>query len=231
MAEHIKLNAITREKAGKGSARATRRQGYVPAVIYGDNKEPVTIAIEKSEVMKVINSGKLFTSLCDITIDKTKHLTLARDLQLHTVKDLPMHLDFLRVTNKTIISVEIPVTFLNEESSKGLEEGGVLNVVRHSVEVRCPANSIPENIEIDLEGTELGDSIKMSDITLPKGVTPTITDRDFTIATIASPAAMQAEETEEDAEGEEGAEAGEGEEAEGASEEAEGGEKEESKDE
>lgn len=208
MSEHMKFSAQLRERAGKGGSRAARREGLVPAVIYGDKKAPITINIEQKAIVKALHTGHLFTSICDIKVGNDDHKVLARDVQLHPVKDTPLHVDFLRVTDRTMISVEVPVNFLNEEECKGLKEGGVLNIVRRAIEVNCRANAIPEEITFDLTEAEIGDSIKISDFTLPDAVTPTITDRDFTVATISAPRAIVEEETtdEEGVEGEEGAE-------------------------
>lgn len=198
MSKHLKIKATMRENAGRGSARAARNKGLVPAVIYGNKQEPVMINIDFPQVLKAMKGGHMFTQLCDVAIDGGKsELTLARDIQLHPVKDLPMHIDFMRVTEKTKIAVDVPVHFLNEEECKGLKTGGVLNIVRHTVELKCSASSIPEAIEVDLTEYEQGDAIHISAVKLPSGAELTVTDRDFTIATIATPrAAVETEETE-----------------------------------
>lgn len=222
--ESYELKAEARDRVGKGAAREIRRTGKVPAVIYGDNKPPLAITLPYKEVHLRIHAGGFLTTIATIDVDGEKHRVLPKDFQLDPVRDFTMHVDFLRVGKNTIVTVEIPVHFLNEEKSPGIKRGGVLNIVRHAVECTCPANDIPEAFEIDLTGLEIGDSIHISAVTLPKGVTPTITDRDFTIATIAAPAVLTAaedegidetvaaqpdegeEETTEDAEGEEGGE-------------------------
>ncbi len=196
MSKHITLQATPRESGSKGKARAARRNGFVPAVIYGDNKSPVTISLNPIELIKTLQKGQLFTHVCDLNVDKEKHTVLARDVQYHPVTDQPMHVDFLRVTDKTRITADVPVSVINEKEAPGLQTGGILNLVRRRVEVSCRANNIPENIEADITGLEMNDSLKMSDITLPEGVQPTITDRDFTILTIAAPAKI-VEEVEE----------------------------------
>lgn len=196
MSKHITLNAQSRARAGKGDARATRREGRVPAVIYGDKKEPISVSLDRIELEKLINTGSLFTHICDLKVGNDNHLVLARDVQYHPVTDVPLHTDFLRVTEKTRITVDVPVHFLNEEDCKGVKAGGILSIVRRTVELSCRANAIPESIEFDLTTSEIGDTIRMSDFNLPNGVEPSITDRDFTVANIAAP--KKAEEVEEE---------------------------------
>ncbi len=225
MSKNYKFEAAKREGAGKGVARALRRENRIPAVIYGDHKEPFLISLPANETNVRYNRGGMFTTLCDLSADGEKHLVLARDVQLHPVTDVVMHIDFLRVTKKTMIAVEIPVHFINEEQSPGLEGRGVLNIVRHTVELMCSAVSIPDQIEVNLAGKEEGDSVNISDATMPEGTKPIIDDRDFTIATIVVPRAIEEIVVEgeegEVAEGEEG-EAAEGEAAEGGDAAAEG---------
>ena len=187
--ETYELKAEARERVGKGSARELRRNGFIPAVIYGDKQAPVSIAINTNEVTKRIHAGGFMTTVATIDVDGKKYKVLPKDYQLDPVRDFTMHVDFLRVSGNTQVSVEIPVHFVNEDKSPGLKVGGVLNIVRHEVEVQCPANAIPEFFTVDLSGHKIGDSIHISEVTLPKGVTPTIADRDFTIATIVAPAA------------------------------------------
>jgi len=208
MADTVTFNAESRAQVGKGAARATRRLGKVPAVIYGANKDPEPISISPAQLRTALGQPGFFATLFDIDIDGNRQQVLCRDLQVHPVTDVPMHLDFLRVTERTRINLEIQVTFTNEEESPGLKGGGVLNIVRHAVEVVCRAGAIPEDFVADLTGLEVGDSIHISDISLPEGVKPTITDRDFTIATIAAPTVAPVED-DIDADGEEG-EAAEG---------------------
>lgn len=214
MSKNIALEAKRREKASKGSARAVRREGRVPAVIYGDNKEPVIISLLEKDIVKEYHKGALFTHLCDLSLEGQKNLVIARDLQLDPLTDRPIHADFLRVTPKTRIKVEVPVHFLNEEKSPGLKDnGGVLNIVYHEIEVLCAATDIPEFFEVDLTGKQIGDSIHLSDINMPAGVKPTDGDEDFTVATITAPVVMTEEEETAAAEAAEGeaAEAAEGE--------------------
>ncbi|TCS60903.1 50S ribosomal protein L25/general stress protein Ctc [Varunaivibrio sulfuroxidans] len=207
MSDAIVFNAETRERAGKGAARATRRSGRVPAVIYGDKKEPVLISLEPVQLNKEMNRRGFFSHLYDVKVGKDTHKVLVRDLQLDPVTDIPLHVDFMRPSKGEKITVEVTINFINEEDSPGLKYGGVLNVVRHAVELSCVPTAIPESIEIDLAGLEVGDSIHISSVKLPEGAEPTITDRDFTIATIAAPTVSKAADTEEEVtEGEEGEE-------------------------
>lgn len=221
MADILTLDAHAREQAGKGAARATRRAGLVPAVIYGDRKEPVLVAMDPRDVKRELNTGRFFVHQYKISVNGQEHRVMARDVQLHPITDLPEHVDFLRVTGKTKVTVDVPCNFVNEEQSPGLERGGVLNIVRHAVEVHAQVDSIPEELRIDLAGLDIGDSVHISMVGLPEGVEPTIKDRDFTIATIAAPT-IEVEPVEEEVEGEEG-ELAEGEEAEVETEEGEGG--------
>ena len=201
------LTAQKRETAGKGAARAIRREGQVPAVIYGDKKDPVSISINPKELWKQLHTGQtFFASTGEIQLGKDKETVICRDVQFHPVTDQPLHADFLRLGKDATVTVEVPVTFINEEKSEGMKRGGVLNVVRHEIEVICPATSIPESIEVDLAGLAVGDSVHISSITLPKGVEPTITDRDFTICTVASPSSGEKAATEEDESDEEATE-------------------------
>jgi len=186
--ETYELKAEARERVGKGSARELRRNGLIPAVIYGDKQAPISIALNTNEVTKRIHAGGFMTTIATIEVDGKKYKVLPKDYQLDPVRDFTMHVDFLRVSGNTQVTVEIPVHFINEEKSQGLKAGGVLNIVRHEIEVHCPADAIPEFFNVDLNGKKIGDSIHISDLTLPKGVTPTISDRDFTIATVIAPA-------------------------------------------
>ncbi|MCB5201346.1 50S ribosomal protein L25/general stress protein Ctc [Neorhizobium sp. T786] len=192
------LKAEARERVGKGSSRELRRNGFIPAVIYGDKQEPLSIALSTNEVTKRIHAGGFMTTIATIEVDGKKIQVLPKDYQLDPVRDFTMHVDFLRVSKNTEVTVDVPVHFINEEKS-GIKIGGVLNIVRHTVEFQCPANAIPEFITVDLAGHKIGSSLHISHVTLPKGVKPVITDRDFTIATIVAPAGgveeEQAEET------------------------------------
>jgi large subunit ribosomal protein L25 len=199
MAE-FEFKAERRERAGKGAARALRRAGRVPAVIYGDKKEPVSISLPYKETEIQIQKGGFLSHIITIDVDGEKTRVIPRDYQLDVVRDFPMHVDFLRVSKSTKITVGVHVNFINEETSPGPKRGGALTIVRREVEVECPALEIPESITVDLADADIGDSIHVSAVKLPAGVTPTITDRDFTIATIAAPAGYNEE---ADGEGEE----------------------------
>lgn len=193
MSNSYELQAEARERVGKGSARELRRNGKIPAVIYGDNKPPLSIALPYKEVTMKIHGGGFMTTIATIDVDGQKHRVLPKDYQLDPVRDFTMHVDFLRISKNTMVTVDVPVHFENEEECPGISRGGVLNIVRHAVEINCPANNIPEAFVADLTGLDLGDGIHISNITLPEGAEPTITDRDFTIATIASPAGLKSE--------------------------------------
>lgn len=202
MSKNYALQADKRERAGKGVARSLRREGRTPAVIYGDNKEPVKISLSENEINVEYNKGHIFTTLCDLEVAGDKHLVLARDVQLHPVTDVVEHVDFLRVTKKTKLAVNIPVHFINDDKCPSLDQKGTLNVTRYTVELLCQATAIPDVIEVSLEGKEHGDAVKVSDAIMPEGATPVITDRDFTIATLIAPktAAQLEEEAEADSE-------------------------------
>jgi large subunit ribosomal protein L25 len=194
MAANKVLKAQAREGVGKGAARELRRQGRVPAVIYGDKKPPVTVSVEYKDALKFIYAGGFKSHVLDLDVDGTVHQVIPRDYQLDVVMDQPVHIDFLRVSGNATLHVEVHVEFTNEEKSPGLKRGGTLNVVRHTVELIAPANAIPEQITVDLSGYEIGDSIHISAVTLPKGVKPAITDRDFTIATVVAPSGLKSAE-------------------------------------
>ncbi|WP_295896803.1 50S ribosomal protein L25/general stress protein Ctc [uncultured Bartonella sp.] len=193
MSKVYTLKAEARERVGKGSSRHLRRNGLVPAVIYGDKKPALSIALPYKDIFYKIHGGAFFTTIASIEVGNEKIEVLPTDYQLDPVRDFPMHVDFLRVTEKSVVHVNVPVHFINEEQAPGIKTGGVLNIVRHEVEFAVPAHNIPEAIEADLTGREVGDSIHISDIKLPEGVSPVIKDRDFTIATIAAPVALPVE--------------------------------------
>jgi large subunit ribosomal protein L25 len=186
------LKATLRPKAGKGAARTERRNGRTPAVIYGASEPPLAISLDHVEIRTRIYHGRFLTTLYDIDIDGKKHRVIPRDYQLDPVKDFLVHVDFLRVSASSKITVEVPVHFLNQDVCPGLKRGGVLNVVRHEVELEVSVTDIPEYIEVDLKNANIGDSIHISAVNLPAGAVPTI-NRDFTIATIAGSAASQSE--------------------------------------
>jgi len=202
MADTITLAAEARERAGKGAARAARRAGLVPGVIYGAKKDPAMVNLSAKELIRYLHEGGFFARLYDVQVGKGKERVLARDVQFDPVTDKPVHIDFLRVSASTTVTVAVPVTFINEEDCPGLVKGGVLNVVRHEVDLVCRADAIPQHIEVNLAGLDFGDGAHISNVELPEGVEPTITDRDFTIATIAAPVLEVEEEEEEEEEGE-----------------------------
>ncbi len=210
MAQAIIMTAEVRDRAGKGAARATRRAGRVPAVIYGNQEDPQMISLDPVQLVQQINKKGFFARVCEVDVAGDKQKVLPRDIQLDPVTDRPLHVDFMRFTATTRVNVEIEVRYLNEDQCPGLRGGGVLNIVRYTIEALCRPDDIPDFLTIDLEGLEIGDSVHISSVDLPNGVTPTITDRDFTILTIAAPTILAAEDdevTEEVAEGEEAEEA------------------------
>ena len=224
MVDAISISAETRDRAGKGVARAQRRAGRVPAVIYGNKEDPVMISLEGREVEKLIQSPQFFTQIFEVGVSGEKHQVLARDLQLHPVTDRALHIDFMRFNANTRIVLSIPVVFENEEASPGLKRGGVLNIVRREVELLCSPLNIPGELVFNLEGMEIGDSLHIGAIALPEGVATT-TDRDFTVATIAAPTVMPTDAVVADSEdGEEGEDGAESDGAEGADESGDGGE-------
>lgn len=194
MSDQLTLSAETRERAGKGASRAMRREGRVPAVIYGEKKEPVAIHVEEKALMKMLNTGHFMNSVVMIDVGGKANRTLPKDVQFHPVTDRPLHVDFFRIGEHSKVHVNVPVRFVNDEESPGLKKGGVINVVRHDLELICDAAEIPDDIVIDLAGLEIGDSIHISSVKLPKGSESAITDRDFTIATIAPPTVTRATE-------------------------------------
>lgn len=199
MSKGYTIKAEKRNRVGKGSARELRRNGLIPAVIYGDKQEPIAISLSHKEIFYKIHGGGFRTTVATIDLDGKNIQVLPKDYQLHPVSDSPVHVDFLRVSAKTVVEVSIPVHFLHEEAAPGIKRGGVLNIVRHDVEVFAPANAIPEAITIDLTGYDIGDSIHISVVKLPENVETVIQDRDFTIATIVAPAGLTSEEAAEEA--------------------------------
>ena len=222
MSEQLTLTAEARDRAGKGASRLLRREGRVPAVVYGQKQEPLSIHLDEKSLMKMLSTGHFMNSVIMVDVGGKANRTLPKAVDFHPVSSRPIHVDFLRISEHTKVTVAVPVRFDNEEASPGLKRGGVLNVVQHELELTCDAASIPEEIHIDLTGLEIGDSIHISNVNLPDGVTPAIDDRDFTVATIVAPSVMKDEADDaaaavaegEEAEGEDGAE-GEGEAAEG----------------
>jgi large subunit ribosomal protein L25 len=207
MADATELKAQARDRVGKGAARALRREGLIPAVIYGDKQPPIGIAISYKDAMKRIYDGGFLSHVMTLDVDGEKYRVLPRDYQLDPVKDFALHVDFLRVSANTRIKVEVAVEFINDEESPGLKRGGVLNVVRHTVELHSPVDAIPDHLTVDLTGTNVGDSIHISSVQLPEGVSPVTKDRDFTIATIVAPSGLRSEDAAAAAGGEEAGEA------------------------
>ena len=197
MSDALTLPAEARERAGKGASRQLRREGRVPAVIYGGKEDPIMIHVEEKELVKQLMAGHFMNSIVEVEIGGKKVKTLPKDVALNPVTDRPEHADFFRLAKGGKIEVSVPVVFLNEEASPGLKKGGVLNVVRHELELVCDANKIPNEIEIDVTGLEVGDSIHISHVKLPEGSESAITDRDFTIATVVAPSALKRAEAEE----------------------------------
>ncbi|HEX2843386.1 50S ribosomal protein L25/general stress protein Ctc [Hyphomicrobium sp.] len=186
MSEIIEIKATARPRAGKGAARQARREGNVPAVIYGDGQPAEIIAINGNDLWKQFIKGQFTSTVFDINVGNDKTIrVIPRDIQLDPVKDHPIHVDFLRIAKDGVIRVAVPVRFVNHAASPGLKRGGVLNIVRHDVEIYCPYDRIPSAFEINLEGLEIGRSIHISAVTMPDGVRPVIANRDFTVATIA----------------------------------------------
>ena len=203
MAQSATMNVEIRDRAGKGAARAIRRAGRVPAVIYGNKIAPIMISLDPVELMKQIRGPGFFSRVFELDAGGNKNRVLPRDLQLDPVTDQPLHVDFMRFSSKTRLKVEVTVIFENEDACPGLRVGGVLNVVRHAVELLCSPDNIPESLVVDLSGLEVGDSVHISSIQLPDDVELTIKDRDFTVATIAAPTVNIEPEEVDDVEGEE----------------------------
>lgn len=197
MSEMMTLKAEPRERVGKGSSRAVRRSGRVPAVIYGEKQDPQAITVAHVELMKLIHRGHFLSSALDVEVGGKAERVLPRDVQLHPVTDWPVHVDFLRIGAHSMLEIMVPVVFTNHEKSPGLKRGGVLNIVRHEVELMCPADNIPEDIIIDVAGFDIGDSIHISAVKLPAGVKPVIQDRDFTIATLVAPSSLKSDDAAE----------------------------------
>ena len=203
MVETITIPAEARQNAGTGAARATRREGRVPGIIYGKEIEPVMVSIDPQSLRQQLAKTGFFSRVFEITLDGKTYQVLARDVQFDPVTDRAIHIDFMRFSSDSKLNIEIEMVFENEEECPGIKRGGVLNVVRRTIELICPADHIPQCLTADLTGLEIGDSVHISAVSLPEGVTPVVTDRDFTIATIASPTLM-AVETEEEEEGKDG---------------------------
>ena len=194
MSETLHLSAETRDRAGKGASRALRREGRTPAVIYGGNQDPIAIHVEEKELRRQLGTGHFLNSIVELTVGGETVRTLPKDVAFHPVSERPLHADFLRVAAHAKVEVSVPVIFVNEAASPGLKKGGVLNIVRHELELICDEDAIPDDIAIDVSGVDIGDSIHISSVTLPAGSASAITDRDFTIATIVAPSALKSSE-------------------------------------
>lgn len=203
MSDTLTLSAETRDRVGKGASRSLRREGRVPAVIYGNKADPVGIHVSERELTKLLMTGHFFNSVVMINGERT----LPKDVAFDAVTDRPVHVDFLRISEHATVHVEVPIVFTDEELAPGIKRGGVLNVVRHELELIVDAANIPDEVAISLKGLEVGDSLHISAVSLPKGAAPAITDRDFTIATVVAPSALKSSEGDttqtEAAEGEE----------------------------
>jgi large subunit ribosomal protein L25 len=206
MSDQLVLSAETRDRGGKGASRELRRNGRVPAVVYGGKEEPLMIHVEEKLLMKQLMTGHFMNSIVMIEVDGKQVRTLPKDVAFHPVKDRPIHADFLRISKDAKVHVAVPVLFINEEASPGLKRGGVLNIVRHELELICDSDKMPDDIQIDVTGYDVGDSIHISNVTLPKGSESAITDRDFTIATIVAPSALKSSEGDTTVDGGEAAE-------------------------
>ena len=200
MAKENKLSIEIRDSTGKSAVKKIIAAGKIPSVLYGLKEKPLTISINRMTVQKELKAGGFLTKIFSLDMDGKVSLAIPRDVQFHPISDLPVHVDFLRLGADSKVLVDIPTIFINHELSPGLKKGGVLNIVRRTVQINCPANNIPEEIVFDLEGLEIGDAIHISATKLPEGAEPTITDRDFTIGTVAAPTVVK--EPEAAAEGE-----------------------------
>ncbi|MEI9928715.1 MAG: 50S ribosomal protein L25/general stress protein Ctc [Sphingomonas sp.] len=194
MSDMLTLSAETRDRVGKGASRALRREGRVPAVIYGNKEEPIGIHVEARALTKLLMTGHFMNSVVMIEVDGKPTRTLPKDVSFDVVSDRPIHVDFLRISEHAKVHVEVPILFVGEEESPGIKRGGVLNVVRHELELVVDAANIPDEIRISLKGLEVGDSLHISAVTLPEGAESAITDRDFTIATVVAPSALKSSE-------------------------------------
>ena len=202
MSDQLTLSAETRDRAGKGASRELRRQNRVPAVIYGNKQEPELIHVEEKALVKLLMTGHFSNSVVEIELGGKKQITIPKDVAFHPVSDRPTHVDFLRIVKGAKVDVEVPVIFVNEDASPGLKRGGVLNIVRHELELICENDKIPDDIQIDVAGFDVGDSIHISHVKLPTGSQSKITDRDFTIATIVAPSALKSSDGDTTVEGE-----------------------------
>ena len=185
------LKATKREKINTGANNKLRAEGFIPAILYGGKDPNQNISVSKKEVSNIINSDTFLSKVLELDIDGKKEKVIPRDIAFHVVSEEPIHIDFMRIVSGKKIILEIPVKFINHPDSPGLKRGGVLNIVRRKVELKCPAENIPDEIVVDLAGTDIGTSIKISSVKLPENVIPTITDRDFVVATVAAPTVIK----------------------------------------
>lgn len=193
MPEVISLSAEPRASVGKGAARATRRSGRVPGIIYGDGRDPLAISFEPRELSRAINRASFFATLVDVSVDGAVHRTLAREVQHHPISDAALHVDFMRVGPGAQVQVSVPVSFIHHDNSPGLRRGGILNVIRHNIDIACAVDAIPDRVVVDLDGLEIGDSIHIDAVTMPEGVRPVLGSRDSTIASVAASSAVREE--------------------------------------
>ena len=200
------IKAKKRENTASGFTNNLRKKGLIPAILYGGKNPNQNISVEKKSISKIINSDSFLSKVLELDIEGKKEKVLPRDVAYHVISDEPVHIDFMRIVSGSKLVLEIPVKFKNQSESPGLKRGGVLNIVRRKVELKCPADNIPDDIIIDLTGTDIGTSIKISAVKLSENVKPTITDRDFVIATVAPPTIIKEPEKPAEAEGAEGAE-------------------------
>jgi large subunit ribosomal protein L25 len=189
------LGAEPRGQAGKGAARALRRRGRVPAIVYGAGEAPVPISLDPGELSRLLARRGFFARLVDVEVAGKRYRTLPREVQYHPVTAVPLHADFMRIGATTRVTVDVPVAFINHEMSVGLRRGGILNIVRHEIELDCPVDGIPDRLSVDLSGLDIGNSVHISAVTLPEGCRPRISERDFTIASIAASSALREEAT------------------------------------
>ena len=191
MSDQLTLSAETRERAGKGASRALRREGRVPAVVYGNKQQALSIHLEEKALARALSTGHFMNTVVMIDGVGEAVRTLPKDVQFHPVTDRPVHVDFLRIGEHSSVHVAVPVVFTDEDDAPGLKRGGVLNVVTHELELVCDAAEIPDQIAISLKGLEVGDTIHIGQVALPQGAKPVIDDRDFTIATVVAPSALR----------------------------------------
>lgn len=193
MSDTLTLSAETRDRAGKGASRALRREGRVPAVIYGMKQDPQSISLNERELVKLLNTGHFMNSVVMVDAGGKAVRTLPKDVTFDVVTDRPLHVDFLRIAEHATVTVAVPIVFADEDAAPGIKKGGVLNIVRHELELVCDAAEIPSEVTISLKGLEVGDTIHISNVKLPKGTESAIDDRDFTIATVIAPSAMKSD--------------------------------------